>query len=119
MKISAWWLLAALLIGIAAAFVYFKFFYTPADSFSVNERRNDDLIILALPNNADPVVFGPKYWHAFHKLSERIPCPGCRGKAVPFMNFFHDVVNKETGKPLFDKDNFNKHIDMISKMPKA
>lgn len=119
MKISAWWLLVALIIGLIASYLYYKFFYTPTETIITNPRTRYDVITLTLPNNPNPDIFGPKYWHGFHKLTENIPCPGCRGKAVPFMKFFHDVVNKETGKPIFDKDNFNKHLDMICKMEKV
>lgn len=119
MKYFGWWILLGLTIGLAAAFIYYKFFYIPDQTVSINPRTNYDVITLSLPRNPSPLVFGPKYWKAFHTITERIPCPACRNKAVPFMKFFHDVVNKETGKEIFDKDNFNKHIDHISKMPKA
>lgn len=119
MKISAYWLIAALIIGIAATYVYFKFFYTPDQTFSVNPRIDHDVVTLKLPKDSNTKVFGPKYWEVYHKLTEMIPCPGCRIKAVPFISFFHDVVNSEIGKPIFDKDNFNMHIDLISKLPKA
>lgn len=119
MKISSWWLLLAFTVGLAAAYIYYKFFYVPIETFSINTRKNNDLITLSLPNNPVPTVFGPKYWEAYHKLSERIPCPGCRSEAVPFISFFHDVVNQKKGKPIFNKENFNKHIDMISKLKKA
>lgn len=119
MKVSAWFLLLAFLVGIAATFIYFRFLYVPSDTFSIYTRRNNDVITLALPNDRDPspTIFGPKYWEAYHKLTERIPCQGCRSKAVPFMKFFHDVVNYQKGKPIFYKENFNKHLDLIAKIP--
>lgn len=119
MKIYAWWLLLAFIVGLSAAYLYFKVFYVPAETFTVNKRKKTDVIVLALPNTPDTTIFGPKYWEVYHKLTERIPCPACRNKAVPFMKFFHDMVNRKTDKPIFDKENFNKHIDMISKMEKA
>lgn len=119
MKISAWWLLLALLVGLSAAYLYFKVFYVPSETFSVNKRRNNDMVVLSLPNSKEENVFGPKYWEVYHKLTDRIPCSICRAKAVPFIRFFHDVVNRETKKPIFDKENFNKHIDMISKLERA
>lgn len=119
MKISPWWLLAALSVGIAFTYIYLEFFNDPAETFSVQERKDYDLITLKLPRDHNPMVFGPKYWEAYHRLTERIPCPDCRIKAVPFIKFFHDVVNQELKKPIFDPDNFNKHIDLISKLQKA
>lgn len=118
-KISAWWLLLALFIGVAAAYVYFQFMYTPKETVTIRTRKDNDVITLSLPNSIEADIFGPKYWKAFHSLTERIPCSICRDKAVPFMIFFHDVVNHQTGKKIFDKDNFNKHIDLICKLPKA
>ncbi len=119
MKISAWWILAAVVITLAAVLIFNKFFYIPSETVNISSRRNYDVITLALPKETDPSVFGPKYWESFHKITENIPCPDCRSKAVPFMKFFHDVVNKKTGKPIFDRDNFNNHLDMICKMEKA
>lgn len=119
MKISAWWLLLALVVGLAGAYIYFKMFYVPIETFSVNGRKKNDVIILSLPKSIDERIFGPKYWKVYHALTERLPCSICRNKAVPFMKFFHDVVNRETKKPIFDKENFNKHIDMISQLEKA
>lgn len=118
-KISAWWLLAALAVGLALAYLYFQFIYTPDEAVTIRTRKNYDVITLSLPNSKDADIFGPKYWAALHAITDRIPCSICRDKAVPFMSFFHDVVNKETGKELFDKQNFNKHIDMICQLPKG
>lgn len=119
MKISIWWMLLAATIGIAAAVIYFKYFYTPDETISIRPRMSYDIVTLTLPKDSNPAVFGPKYWQSFHRLSENIPCPSCQEKAVPFMKFFHDLVNFKTQKPIFDKDNFNKHIDIISKIPKV
>lgn len=118
MKVSVWFLLAAFLVGIAATVLYFMYLYTPSET-SIIPRRNTDLITVALPNDPDPDVFGPRYWEMYHKITNNIPCPSCRNKAVPFMEFFHDVVNNKTGKKIFNQENFNNHIDNISKLPKA
>lgn len=119
MKISAWWLLFILVLSLAAAYLFFKFAYIPSETITVNPRPNQDVMILKLPTSKDPAVFGPKYWESFHKMTENIPCSICRDKAVPFMKFFHDVVNQQTGKDIFYKDNFNKHIDFITNLKKA
>lgn len=118
-KVSSWWLLVMLIIGIAAAYIYFNYIRIPSETVSISKRKNYNVITMALPSEGDTSVWGPKYWQAFHTLAERIPCSLCRDKAVPFIRFFHDVVNKETGKEIFDKENFNEHIDMICKLPKA
>lgn len=118
-KISAWWLLAALSVGILFTIIYLEFIHTPSETFTVNERKDYDIITLKLPRSIETTVFGPKYWEAFHRLTARIPCSECRNKAVPFMIFFHDLVNRGTKKPIFDKENFNKHLEGISKMEKA
>lgn len=118
-QISAWWLLPALIIGIAGAYLYLEYAYTPNQTVTIKPRTNYDVITLALPNSKDTAIFGPKYWKALHTITAKIPCSICRDKAVPFMNFFHDVVNHHTDKPIFDKENYNTHIDNISKLPKA
>lgn len=118
-KVSPWWLFAVLILGIAAAWIYFRYFYEPASTVTINKRPNNNVVLLKLPNSVDTHVFGPKYWEAFHKLADMVPCGQCRSKAVPFIRFFHDVVNQRTEKPIFDRDNYNKHIDFISSLPKA
>lgn len=67
-----------------------------------------------LPKTVDTTVFGPKYWSAFHTLAENIPCSGCRGFAEKFMVFFHDMVNKKLGKPLYDEKNFTFFTHLIA-----
>lgn len=118
-KISLFWIFVAIVIAIAATYIYFNKIYIPDKTFSVSKRKNYDIVTLVLPNTVNPDIFGPKYWEAYHKLTNMIPCTGCRNQAVPFMNFFHDTVNVKTDKPIFDKDNFNNHIAMISNLPKA
>lgn len=115
-KISAYWLIPVFFIGIFAAWVYFHFFYIPSQTVTISPRKRFDVITMALPNDHNPNVFGPKYWEAYHKITENIPCPGCRSKAVPFVSFFHDFVNNDKKKPIYDKENFQKHIDMICKL---
>lgn len=119
MKISAWWILPVLIIGIAATYLYMNYVNIPSETVTISKRKKYDVITLALPNDSDPSVFGPKYWESFHRLADNIPCPGCRSKAVPFMKFFHDVVNIKTEKPVFDPENFNTHLDYISKLERA
>ena len=119
MKVSIIWIFVAALATIAAAHVYFKYIYTPSETVLINPRKNYDVITLKLPNSKDATVFGPKYWEAFHTITERIPCVLCRDKAVPFMKFFHDVVNYETEKNIQYPDNFNKHLDYIATLKRV
>lgn len=119
MRVHIWWLLLVFMLGLGAAYLYYKFLYVPIETVTINKRKKYDIVTLALPSDHYPLVFGPRYWEAYHKITENIPCPGCRSKAVPFMKFFHDVVNQEKGKRIFDKENYNKHIDLISQLPKA
>ncbi len=118
-KISILWIAVTVVIMIAAAHIYFKYIYVPSETVLINTRKNSDVITLKLPNSKDASVFGPKYWEALHAITERIPCVLCRDKAVPFMKFFHDVVNHETEKPIYDPDNFNKHLDYIATLKRA
>lgn len=118
-KISPYWLILALLVGIAVAYIYITFIFVPEKTFSVRKTTNKNIVTLSLPNSSDPAVFGPHYWESYHKLTDMIPCASCRSKAVPFISFFHDIVNHGTGKPYFDADNYNKHIDFIKNLPKA
>lgn len=117
-KISPWWLIAAVIIGALAFYLFLEYIYIPDKTISVSKRKNYNIVTLALPNSTEPDEFGPKYWQAFHKLAAMVPCGGCRDKAVPFIRFFHDVVNKETDKEIFDKENYNKHIDYICELEK-
>lgn len=104
------WLLFFGVLLIAIGYHLNEYLYVPSKTFTVRKDRNFDIITLKLPNDVDPQVFGSKYWEAFHKLAEMIPCAGCRSNAVPFMRFFHDIVNKETGKKLYDKANYDRWI---------
>ena len=85
----------------------------PLKTVTVKRKGEFDIVTLKLPNNPNPQVFGSKYWESFHTLAEMIPCPACRSKAAPFMSFFHDVVNKETGKKLYDKKNYDYWIKFL------
>ncbi len=109
-SIPSYWLIVVFAIGIAATYIFLEYIYIPTKTVSVSKRTNYDVVTLTLPNDHDPDVFGPEYWEAYHKLTSMIPCPACRSKAGPFMRFFHDVVNKSTDKPFFDKENYDKHI---------
>lgn len=69
--------------------------------------KKSSVTCYTLPKNVDPNVFGPYYWKAFHDVADKIPCDLCRPYAQKFMIFFHDVINKKLGKPLFNETNYN------------
>lgn len=119
-EIAIYWLI---LLGLVIFFLgwYGNDFITevPLKTVTVKRKGEFDIVTLKLPNNPNPQVFGSKYWESFHKLAEMVPCPACRSKAVPFMSFFHDVVNKETGKQLYDKKNYDYWINFLCDNNKA
>lgn len=67
-----------------------------------------------LPTESDPSKFGPAYWKAFHTLAEKVPCGACKGFAVKFMVFFHDLVNLKLNKPIQDQANFDYFLTVFS-----
>lgn len=94
------YIIAFLVLGVAITLFLM-------DKYIQNPKGEPEEVCFNLPRNSDPMVFGPKYWEAFHALSHRIPCGLCRGFAERFMVFFHDTVNLKLGKPLYDKENFD------------
>lgn len=77
-------------------------------------QKHKNVACYYLPNSNDPKVFGPFYWKAFHDLANRIPCGDCRPEAQKFMVFFHDVINKKLGKPLFNQDNYTEVLNRLN-----
>lgn len=71
-------------------------------------------ITLELEENADPKIFGKSFWSAYEKITDMIPCPVCKKDAKKLLSFDHDVVNKKTGKPLFDRKNYYNVLNKLS-----
>lgn len=117
-KISALWIIPALVIGIIGAWLFFKFVYEPSATVSVSKRPNNDIVTLKLPNTGDAEIFGPKYWEAFHALAARIPCSICRDGAIPLEIFKHDIVNLKLGKKVFDKANWDTMVAVVNELNK-
>lgn len=115
MKISFIWVIVAVAVTIAAFYLYMEHIYVPDKTVTVQERPTQDVVTLVLPNSASPAVFGPKYWEAFHTLADRIPCGECRDKGSAFVRFFHDLVNRKLGKPIYDQANFDFWMDFLKK----
>lgn len=114
MKIG-WIVFFSLLAGFAV-WLFMEYVYLPSKTVTIKTRKNFKLALFRLPNDHNPDVFGAPFWESFHTLSNMIPCPTCRNKAVPFMIFFHDIVNKKTGKKIYDPQNFNYWIEHIKKI---
>lgn len=118
MKISAYWLIPVLVIGVLAAWLYLSFVYEPKGTVSIRKRPVNDIITLKLPHSPDTEVFGPKYWEAFHALAEMIPCTACKNGAMHLEIFKHDIVNLHLGKKVFDKSNWDKMYAMVTELNK-
>ncbi len=120
MKISAWWLLAVLIIGLSAAFVFLKFFYVPAEVVTKYKRKNYNLLTFRIPNSLDMDISGPAIWEAKKALNESIPCSICRNKAIPLGSFEHDIVNGMIDKKIFpfDKANWKLWVNKVNELDK-
>lgn len=71
-----------------------------------------------LPDDPNPVVFGPEFWKAFEDLASKIPCSICKDEGESFVSFWHDLKNFDLGKPIFNRDNFEKWLQRISLIAK-
>lgn len=120
MKISAWWILAVLIISLAAAFVFFKFFYIPSEVVTKYKRKNYNILTFRIPNSIDMEISGPPIWEAKNALNEIIPCSICKSKAVPLGRFEHDIVNGLIEKKIFpfDKVNWKLWVNKINELDK-
>lgn len=114
-KISAWWILFAVIITIIAAAVFFNF-YIPARTITHRKSKKYDIVTFKLPNSKDTDVFGPPHWQARHYLDSIIPCSTCRSHAIPLGSFMHDIVNLSIDKDVFNKENWNQHVKLINEL---
>ena len=92
-----------------------EYFYVPAQTVTIKQRGNLNLVLFRLPANHDPYVFGAPFWEARHALAELTPCPACRIEAVSHEKFFHDYVNIKTDKKIKYKEDFDRWIKEFSK----
>lgn len=117
---KTFWFILVFVIGIVAAWLFFKFVYEPAQTVSISKRKNNDIITLKLPNSIVAEVFGPKYWEAYNFLDQNIPCSICRDKAIPLGTFRHDIVNGMNEKTIFpfDKTNWKFWVNKINELDK-
>lgn len=120
MKISAWWILAAVVITLAAVVIYNKFFYIPGEIVTRYKRKNYNILTFRIPNSMNMEISGPPIWEAKKALNEIIPCSICKNKAIPLGIFEHDIVNGITEKPIFpfDKPNWKLWVSKINELDK-
>lgn len=64
-------------------------------------------------SSRDPSEFGASYWAAIHNIVSEIPCELCREEAERFVTFWHDLKNKELGKEIYNKKNFDIQLNKI------
>lgn len=117
MKISAWWILPVLAIGIIAAWLFLKFVYDPREMASINKRKHFDIITFKLRNSNN---WGPDWWKAKEFLNANLPCSLCSDEAVPLGSFEHDIVNGMIEKPIFpfDRANWKLWVNKINELDK-
>lgn len=87
-----------------------------ADLEKQNANPTTEKVVFELPTSPDPSTFGPRYWEAFHTLSAKIPCTGCRAFAEKFVSYWHDLTNTKLKKPLYDAANYMYFNNAIAKL---
>lgn len=113
MKIG-WVIFISVLVGLLV-WLYMEYFYLPNKTVTIKSRDGYNLVLLRLPADHNPDVFGAPFWDARHTLAELTPCPSCRAEAVSHERFFHDYVNKKTEKKIMYQENFDKWIKEFCK----
>ena len=81
-------------------------FHTEYDNESVEAIRK--IIHDQCGESPKPECWGPIIWAMFDSVARAIPCPKCRGEALEFLTFIHDLVNIEKGSPLYNTPQFLK-----------
>ena len=117
MKIG-WAIFLSLLVGFAV-WVYMEYWYLPTQTVTIKTRRDFNVVTLRLPTSGNTEVFGAPFWEARHKLAELTPCSICRNEAISHEKFFHDFVNRKTGKDMKYPDNFNEWVKAICSNKKS
>jgi len=81
-----------------------EIFHTEYDDESVKAIRQ--IIREQCGDNPKPECWGPLIWSMFDSVARAIPCPKCRGEALEYLTFLHDLVNIQKGSPLFNSPQF-------------
>ena len=79
-------------------------FHTEYDSESVEAVKK--IIYEQCGESPRPECWGPLIWSMFDSIARAIPCPKCRGEALEFLTFFHDLVNIQKGSTLYNSPQF-------------
>ena len=92
----------------------------PSDiiSKSISPDGEEKILTYRLPTSMDTDVFGPKFWAAYHNLSEELPCSICRNEWTSFMIFAHDYKNYSLKKKIYNQDNFDKWLTKLCDIKK-
>lgn len=107
------WLIFWGFLLIVATYILTEYFSEPSGTISVKKRKDYNILTFKLPTSHDPDVFGPPLWKVRHFIADFTPCPSCRSEAVSHEKFFHDFVNKKTGKIMKFPQNYQKWKDKI------
>ena len=81
-------------------------FHTEYDSESVEQIRK--IIHDQCGESPKPECWGPLIWSMLDSVMRSIPCPKCRGEALEFLTFLHDLVNIQKGSPIYNSPKFLK-----------
>jgi len=57
---------------------------------------------------------GSGVWEKRKQVNSTIECDRCRDKAEKLETFTHDIVNGRLGKKIFDKKNWDDHVDIVN-----
>ena len=57
---------------------------------------------------------GKHIWAERKKVNNKIECESCRDEANKLETFTHDLVNVRLGKTVFDKNNWNKFVGIVT-----
>lgn len=114
------WILAGIIVVLAALLIYNRFFSIPDKVVTHQPRKEYNILTFRIPKSLDMAVSGPPIWEAKKALNEFIPCSICRSKAVPLGIFEHDVVNGIIDKKVFpfDKANWKLWVNKINELDK-
>jgi len=79
-------------------------FHTEYDDESVQAIKK--IIKDQCGNDPKPSCWGPLIWSMFDSVARAIPCPKCRGEALEYLTFLHDIVNIQKGSPIYNSPQF-------------
>ena len=57
---------------------------------------------------------GTQIWKERQQVNSKISCDACRDKAEKLEIFTHDIVNARLGKKIFNKKNWDEHVDIVN-----